>query len=175
MIAGTPPAVPSGPSNPDQTAALAFLVHPEDITSGSGQVLQTVVLDDTGAVVTTSTDTVTLTVSSGTVALSGTLSAQSSSGVATFPSVVATGDDHNVVLAAQTSGLAEAISVSFDVTAGAGGSGAGTDGGTTGDGTAPVVPTSVRFVTSPTTATVGQPFNPAITVEVLDQFAQRQA
>jgi hypothetical protein len=132
---------------------LAFLVPPSSSLAGNviTPAVQVEVLDSLGSVVTAdNSDTVTLTIASGPAEFSGgSVTATVSGGVATFDNLVLT-TAGSYTLDASVSGLTGATSGPFTVNA------------------APA--DHLAFSVAPDHGVAGQPLNPSLQVQVLDQY-----
>jgi alpha-tubulin suppressor-like RCC1 family protein len=108
-----------GPAEAGAPTQLAFTAQPTSAEAGAAiaPAIKVEVRDGAGNRVTTATNTVTLTLvaNPGAGTLSGTLSADAASGVATFSDVRVDRPGTGYTLAAATAGLAEATSASFNV------------------------------------------------------------
>ena len=138
--------------------SVGFVVQPSNAGAGSAitPAVQVEIRDQSGARITSATNTVTLAIgtnpSGGT--LSGTASAAAVSGVATFSGLSIDHAGTGYTLAASSSGLTGATSSSFNITA-------------------PPVATSLGFAFQPSNVVVGTMMTPAVQVEIRDQFGAR--
>lgn len=134
-------------------ARLTFLTQPSAVVHDQvlAPALQVAVQDENGVLVTSATNPVTLSLSSGT--LSGTLTVQPVNGVATFSDLSASPPGTGYTLAASSPGLTGATSDAFDVLA---------------FGT----PSRLRFTTQPVSSLVASVL-PAVEVQVEDSDGNR--
>jgi len=134
---------------------LAFTVSPGNATAGAPITpsLQVSIKDATGAIVTTATNTVSLTLG-GTVSgatLAGTTTVSAVNGVATFSDLVIQKAGTGYTLAAAASSLRSASSPPFAV--------------------APAAPAKLTFAAPPSTSDTTRPITPAVQVAIQDAFA----
>ncbi len=134
---------------------LAFTVSPGNVTAGAPITpsLQVSIKDATGAIVTTATNTVSLTLG-GTVSgatLAGTTTVSAVNGVATFSDLVIQKAGTGYTLAAAASSLRSASSPPFAV--------------------APAAPAKLTFAAPPSTSDTTRPITPAVQVAIQDAFA----
>ena len=138
--------------------ALAFVVQPSNTGTGSSitPAVQVEIRDQSGARVTTATNSVTLAIGTNPAGgtLSGTTTVASVNGVATFSGLSIDRAGTGYTLAATSQGLTSAISSAFNLTA-------------------PPLPTSLGFAVQPSNSVVGTAITPAVQVEIRDQFGAR--
>jgi hypothetical protein len=138
-------------------AGLAFLVQPSTVASAAAiaPAVQVRVVDASGNLVSTATNTVTMALGSNPVGgvLSGTLSVAAVAGVASFSTLTLDKAGVGYSLAASSSGLAGATSNAFNVTAGAA--------------------SKLAFFVQPTTAAAAAAISPVVQVEVQDAAGNR--
>jgi uncharacterized repeat protein (TIGR03803 family) len=137
--------------SPATAAKLGFIQQPTNVNPGvSISPAVTVGIEDAfGNVITSNTSSVTISLASGPGTLSGTLTASAVNGVATF---------NNLSLSTTGSYSLKAVDGSFTSATSA--------GFTVGTATA----AGLQFVQQPTNVAAGSAINPAVTVEVVDQF-----
>ena len=138
---------------PGAPAALAFVAQPSNVTAGEpvAPTLTVTLRDRQGNTTTEATATITLTLGSnpGNATLSGTLSASTVAGVATFSNVRLDKAGTGYTLRASAGGLQGATSAAFDVS--------------------PSTPVRIGFIAQPATATAGAALAP-VEVAVQDAF-----
>ncbi|HUG27873.1 MAG TPA: Ig-like domain-containing protein [Gemmatimonadales bacterium] len=107
---------------PRPPSGLGFVTQPSNATAGMAitPAIRVALQDETGNTVTSATGTVTLTFASnpGGATLTGALSVQAVQGVATFPDVRVNRAGQGYTLRATAPGFAEAVSATFNVSAG---------------------------------------------------------
>jgi hypothetical protein len=141
-------------SLPAVPAKLAFVQQPSNSLTGAiiSPAVAVAVEDSNGNTVTTPTTLVTLTLSGG-GGLSGTLTATTQNGIATFNNL-SVGIAGSYTLSAASSDIAPATSSSFNITATAGGS--------------PTSPVKLTFLVQPSNAQTHAAISPAVQVAVED-------
>ncbi|MBD65172.1 MAG: hypothetical protein CME62_08195 [Halobacteriovoraceae bacterium] len=138
---------------------LAFNVQPVDTVAGVNisPAITVEIQDSAGNIVTSATDTITLSFNSdasgGSATLSGTLAQAAVNGVATFSDINIDYAASGYNLSAQAAGLTDAISDDFAITSASA--------------------TQLAIVQQPSDAQAGSVISPAITVEVLDAIGNR--
>jgi len=136
-------------------ASLGFVTHPANCAAGEplAPTVQVAVFDAYGNVVVDEAHSVLLGVAKGPsgASLTGTATAATTAGVATFPGVSARKAGSGYVLGATSVGLDDAACLAFDVT--------------------PAAPSQLGFLVEPIDGVVGVPINPAVQIAVQDAFA----
>ncbi|WNG38694.1 S8 family serine peptidase [Archangium violaceum] len=157
-ITATDAAAPSitgtGSTFVTTATGLAFSVQPSNALAGApfSPAVKVNVVDKDGNLVTTGAFNVTIAIANnaGSGTLSGTTTATTSAGVATFSNLSINKVGTGYTLKASISGLAEATSSAFNIT--------------------PAAASKLAFVTQPSTTVVGSPITPAVKVAIQDAF-----
>jgi len=145
--------------NPGAPAKVVFTVQPSAVTAGAAiaPAVQVTVQDALGNKVTTATNSITLSISSGTgtagAVLSGTLTQAAASGVATFNNLSIDKSGAGYTLSAAGIGLTTTASAGFTVNPGA--------------------PAKLVFSVQPTTVTAGVAIAPAVQVTLQDALGNK--
>jgi hypothetical protein len=139
-------------TGPPAPVALAFTVQPSNTTAGTGIASAVAIQDASGKVLTTATNSVTLTLRAnpGGGALSGTQTVNAVNGVATFSGLSINKAGSGYTLVATSSRLTSTTSAAFTIT--------------------PAAAAKLAFTVQPPTVVSGQPIAPATTVAIQDVF-----
>ncbi|HLL52693.1 MAG TPA: hemagglutinin, partial [Myxococcaceae bacterium] len=142
---------------PAAPVALAFTAQPSNTTAGAfiSPAVQVAVRDAFGNLVTTATDTITLSLGAnpGGGTLSGSVTVNAVNGVATFSNLSLDKAGTGYTLVAASGSLAGATSAAFDV--------------------GPGVPNRLVLLDQPTSTVAGLPITPAVRVAIDDAFGNR--
>ena len=145
--------------SPGTASALGFKTQPTDTVAGSTitPAVQAEMRDQFGNLVPSATDAVTVAIGTNPAGgmLSGTLTVNAGTGVATFSDLSINKAGTGYTLAASAGGLTGATSSTFNITA------------------APPIPATLAFVVQPSSTAAGVTITPVVQVEIQDQYGAR--
>jgi hypothetical protein len=144
-----------GPAIPQirSPARLAFVIPPVPTVAGDRIGVTVAVEDAAGAVVSTATNSITLTIASGPpgATIGGTSTVSARNGFATFTDLTMTAAGSGYVLAASSPTISRDVSASFTIT--------------------PAIPSGLAFITEPRDVTAGE--GQTVAVSAADRFGNR--